>query len=164
MKFFQASSVILCMLLLNFALGSGVPTHASEIFKYTDSDGMVHYVDSKKKVPEEYQEQLSSQESLPAISKVSPGRDKLYEKTHYTPVVKKAGVELFVTDWCGYCRKLEEYLDQEKIAYTRYNIETDKSAKKLHASLGSGVPITRVGKRVFQGYQPEEIAQAARGQ
>lgn len=162
MKLLRLSRHIAVSSILGYCFFLPSTSLGSEIFKYTDSSGVTHYVDSKEKVPEEYQEQLSSQKSLPSISKVSPGREKLYEKTHYSAPVKRSGVEIYVTDWCGYCRKLEEFLDQQGIAYTSFDIEKDKSAKRRHAALGSGVPITRVGTKIISGYRPEEILQATK--
>jgi len=150
--------------MFQFVLFVSPNTSDAEIYKYTDAEGMLHFVDAKEKVPEEFREQLSSQKALRAISKVTPGRKKLYEKERYehTSSAGAGRVELFVTDWCSYCRKLEAYLDTEKIAYKKYDIEKDKKAAKLHASLGSGVPITRIGTQVFSGYRPEAIVKAAR--
>ena len=56
-------------------------------------------------------------------------------------------VEIFVTSWCPYCRKLEAFLKQSQIEYTRYDVEKDEKGARLFEDLGGeGVPLVRVGK------------------
>jgi glutaredoxin len=71
-------------------------------------------------------------------------------------------VELFLTDWCPYCRKLEAFLKANGVPYERKNIEKDASFKAEYAKLGGGgIPITRIGgKEVVRGFSPERIGQA----
>jgi glutaredoxin len=70
-------------------------------------------------------------------------------------------VELFVTSWCGYCRRLEQFLDAKGVRYTRYDIEKDADARQRYQQLGvRGVPVTRVGAAVIIGYDPAAIITA----
>jgi glutaredoxin len=70
-------------------------------------------------------------------------------------------VEVFVTSWCPYCRKLENFLKQSRIDYTRYDVENDeKGAAEFDRLGGEGVPVVRVGKNVIHGYDPEGILAA----
>ncbi len=70
-------------------------------------------------------------------------------------------VEIFVTSWCPYCRKLETFLKKNQIVYTRYDVETDAKGAEIFERLGgSGVPMSRVGKEVIHGYDPEGILAA----
>jgi glutaredoxin len=70
-------------------------------------------------------------------------------------------VEVFVTGWCPYCRQLESFLKKRKVEYTRYDIEQDARGARLFEELGGGgVPLSRVGKRVVRGYDPEELLSA----
>ena len=70
-------------------------------------------------------------------------------------------VEIFVTSWCPYCRKLESFLKTNGIEYTRYDVENDEAGSQLFSELGGeGVPVTRVGHRVIHGYDPESIVAA----
>ena len=75
--------------------------------------------------------------------------------------VQNAAVEIFVTSWCPYCRKLETFLKKSRIEYTRYDVEADANARDLFESLGgSGVPMSRVGKNIIHGYDPAGIIAA----
>jgi glutaredoxin len=135
---------------------------SAEIFQYRDDKGKQHFVDSEEKIPEEFRKSNRKAVSLPKISRSKPGRKKLYEKTHYENSSSSAQrVEVFVADWCGYCKALEKMLQKKSISYQRRDIEKDGKALKDYKSLGGGgIPITRIGKKVFRGYAPESILTA----
>jgi glutaredoxin len=71
-------------------------------------------------------------------------------------------VEVFVTDWCPYCQRLEAFLKQNKVAYQRKNIEQSAEFRAQHAELGGGgIPVTRInGNQVIRGFRPDAIAEA----
>ena len=67
-------------------------------------------------------------------------------------------VDIFITSWCPYCRKLEGFLKQNQIDYTRHDVEKDaQSAKEFDRLGGTGVPMVRVGDDIIRGYDPERI-------
>lgn len=67
-------------------------------------------------------------------------------------------VEVFVTDWCPYCRKLESFLKKKKIPYARYDVERDAEGARLYTELGGvGVPFSRVNGRIVRGYDPDAV-------
>jgi glutaredoxin len=71
-------------------------------------------------------------------------------------------VEVFVTDWCPYCQRLEAFLQQNRVAYQRKNIEQSAQFRAEHEELGGGgIPVTRIGGReVIRGFRPDAIAEA----
>jgi len=150
--------------LLVSALGSLLffAQHVSaEIIRYTDDAGQVHYVDSVEKVPGQFREQLHSAKPLPSISRS--------KSVDYAPVDvgsplgsrKSKEVEIYVTDWCGYCRRLEDYLKRKQIRYTRYDIEKDEAANRRFKQFGGrGFPLTKIGSSVVKGYNPDAIEEA----
>ena len=78
-----------------------------------------------------------------------------------SPKTQIPQVEIFVTSWCPYCRKLESFLKQNRIDYTRYDVENDaKGAEEFGRMGGGGVPMARVGKEIIHGYDPEGILAA----
>lgn len=146
-------------------LSHGVQPAQADIVRYTDAKGGTHFVSDLNQVPEEFRAQAAAQAPLPAVSRVAPGRKELYEQSHYATTEsakKKGGVEIFVTSWCPHCKELENFLDSEKIAYKRYDIERDAKGKQIHDSLGGGgVPVVRIGgKQVIQGFSPQAIKDA----
>ncbi len=67
-------------------------------------------------------------------------------------------VEIFVTSWCGYCKKLEKFLKVHDIPYTKYDIEANPRAAEAYRSMGgTGVPVTRIGTDIVYGYDPDRI-------
>ena len=70
-------------------------------------------------------------------------------------------VDIFITSWCPYCRKLENFLKQNQIDYTRHDVEADaESGREFDRLGGDGVPLVRVGEQVIHGYDTKEILAA----
>ncbi len=67
-------------------------------------------------------------------------------------------VELYVTSWCGYCKKALNYVKSKGISYVAYDIEKDSAAHKRYQELGGhGVPLIIVGKQRMSGYSQETL-------
>ena len=68
-------------------------------------------------------------------------------------------IEVFLADWCPYCRSLEEFLQANNIEYKRTNIEQNLKDKIRMKKLGGdgGVPFTVVGSYTVRGYDPARI-------
>lgn len=151
-----------CTLLLIVVALTGATRLHAEIYRYTDKQGRLFYVDDISKVPQQYRQQLEDAEPLPEVSVMDAtkpsGIHPVYEEKRK---VANASVELFVTSWCGYCRKLEQFLDAKGVSYTRYDIEKDADASQRYQQLGvRGVPVTRVDAAVIIGYDPAAIISA----
>ena len=74
---------------------------------------------------------------------------------------KKKPVDIFVIEGCPYCQELEEFLHAKKIEYRRYDIEKDEQGYTLYKKLGGGgVPMVRIGKQIFRGFDPSVIISA----
>ena len=72
-----------------------------------------------------------------------------------------ASVEIFVTSWCPYCRKLESFLKANNVSYTRYDVEADAKGAEIFDKIGgTGVPVTRIGNEVIHGYDIDRITVA----
>ncbi|MBN1130407.1 MAG: glutaredoxin family protein [Chitinispirillaceae bacterium] len=79
-----------------------------------------------------------------------------------TPMKLKR-VRIYVTEWCGYCRKLEKLLELNKIDFVACDVEKTESCKTEYAFYGqgyTGVPLSVIGNTVVRGYNPEEIKKA----
>ncbi len=67
-------------------------------------------------------------------------------------------VELYVTAWCGYCKKARAYLDKKGVPYVAYDIEKDAAANQRHKELGGrGVPLIIIGSNKISGFSEESI-------
>jgi len=68
-------------------------------------------------------------------------------------------VEIFVTSWCPYCTKLEKFLKEKRIDFSRHDVETDARAKAKHQSLGGGgIPVVLIdAKTVIRGFDKSAL-------
>ena len=125
-----------------------------KIYSYQDSEGRTHYVDRLDAIPEGSKNAAKERKDLPEITRV-PGRK-------IQPLPSTGGgvarVELLVAEWCGYCRKLEAFLQDQGIRYKKYDIERSSRGRSLYARYGKGgVPVTLVDDKAIQGYNPSAI-------
>lgn len=138
---------------LSLCLASG---HVSaEIFKYVDDEGKVHFTDAPPvgadATPLDIQPNVYEGGGAAKKSSKSSGEAPPADK----PVTKtQPKVELFVTSWCGYCKKAEAYLRQKGIKFTAYDIEKDLRAARRKDSLTSrkGVPFALIGNQQVVGF------------
>lgn len=73
-------------------------------------------------------------------------------------LVTDANVELYATDWCGYCAKTRELFEKNGIEYVEFDIEKDAEAHaRFKAMGGNGVPLTVINKDVIYGYSEREF-------
>lgn len=67
-------------------------------------------------------------------------------------------VELYVTDWCGYCKKAQGYLKGRGIPFVAYDIEKDAAAHQRYKEMGGrGVPLIVVGSNRMSGFSQESL-------
>jgi len=141
---------------------------SAEMYKWEDADGVVTFKDtpppaSKKRgkvkvyndsdfaaVPPR-QSAAASRVDRPAAAPVAPPSTARKERFSGT-------VEMYVTDWCGYCKQARSYLDSKGIAYVAYDIEKDRAAKQRHKELGGrGVPLIIIGSNRMSGFSRETL-------
>ncbi len=84
--------------------------------------------------------------------------NKTYRKT------PKHQIELYVTNWCPYCKKAEDYLDQQGVRYRIYDIEKDADAAKRKNQLTGrrGVPFAMINGVAINGWSKDAYAEALR--
>ena len=67
-------------------------------------------------------------------------------------------IVMYSTDWCGYCKKAQEYFENKGVDYEEMNIETDMVAKQHYDILGgSGIPLIYVGFKRIQGFNSRDL-------
>ncbi len=131
-------------ILLSFAASAKADLH-----RYRDDTGRIHIVDSLDAIPAKYQKKVRTISAPPPVARSAykPGASAGSKK-----------VDIYVTSWCGYCRKLESFLKSKRIPYTRHDIEKSSSARQAHLKLGGGgIPVVKVGSDIIRGYSPDAI-------
>jgi glutaredoxin-like YruB-family protein len=69
-------------------------------------------------------------------------------------------VEIYVTEWCGYCKQAQEYMKSRGIPFVAYDIEKDSDARERHKDLGGrGVPLIIIGSKKMSGFSPAALEQ-----
>jgi glutaredoxin-like YruB-family protein len=73
---------------------------------------------------------------------------------------KQPTVKVYVTNSCPWCRKLETYLDRNRIKYTKVNVETDPTAafEMSNKSGQLGVPQSDIGGTMVIGFDLARIS------
>ncbi len=150
-----------------------------EMYKWVDQNGVMHFGDAPpnnagrtnkvEAIPTtprgtfgsqvNLDKELKSQTTNRSVKKVPP----LVEAP--VPVVADAHVEMFMTSWCGYCRKAREYFQSRGIAITEYDVEADPVAaqRKQEILPSPGVPLVVINGKPIQGYSPHAFEQALQG-
>jgi glutaredoxin-like YruB-family protein len=74
-------------------------------------------------------------------------------------------IKIFSTPFCGYCKLLKQYLDDNKIAYQEIDVAVDlKAQEEMVAKSGQmGVPVTIIEKdgqeEIIVGFQKSKVAE-----
>jgi glutaredoxin-like YruB-family protein len=73
-------------------------------------------------------------------------------------------VEIYETNWCGYCKKAKEFFRSRGIKFKSYNIENDAAAARRMMTLTRrrAVPFVVINGQPIQGYSEQAYEQALR--
>ncbi len=120
---------------------------SSEIFKWVDEKGKVHFTDSP-----------------PANQKTEQVELKIntYTAVEITPLVQRLGkkdkVVLYSAEWCGYCKKAKQHFTKNNISYVAYDVEKNRLGKREFKLLrGKSVPIIIIGNKRMNGFSPAKF-------
>lgn len=77
-----------------------------------------------------------------------------------TSGAEDAGVTVYLTAWCPYCRAAREYLDGQGIAYRPVDIESGPEAYAEYEGQGGtgSIPLIVVGEDKMQGFEENALA------
>ena len=71
-------------------------------------------------------------------------------------------VILYMTSWCGYCRKTSRLLKSLDVAFVQKNIERDRAAAKEYRRKAQGyrgIPLLDFEGRIIRGYNEKLVRQ-----
>lgn len=144
----------------------GVCTAGAEVYQWVDEKGVVTFKDTppppsktRKKVKTYKDGDFDPAPPAPPASASSKRRAAGALPPAAAKTQRFGGtVELYVTDWCGYCKQAVAYLKEKGIPYVAYNIERDSAARRRHEELGGrGVPLIVVGSNRMSGFSPQAL-------
>lgn len=71
-------------------------------------------------------------------------------------------VELYVTSWCPYCKKAENFFRTQGIPFTSYDIEKDSAAARRKEELdrSGGVPLVIINGQKIHGFSENAYREA----
>jgi len=160
----MVNRLILALLVVGGLLGSSGTTSAV-IYKWVNENGVVSYQDTPPPVGFRAKEMSQTPASLPNPD--IPERVETPTAPAPPPTAEPARrsvpkVEIYVTSWCGYCKKAEKYFTSRRIPFTAYDIEKDRAAAQRKAKLspGGGVPLTVINGQLIRGFSESAYAAA----
>jgi len=77
----------------------------------------------------------------------------------------KPKVKIYTTPSCPWCKKAKDFLKDNKINYTEYDVTSNDQARNemIRLSGQSGVPVITIGGSIIIGYDPKAVKQALAG-
>lgn len=139
----------------------------AEMYKWIDDTGAVTFKDTpppaskKKKKVKTYTDDdfAPAPTQQPAVNPPPRKTASVASEKQTQPKPQFNGtVELYVTSWCGYCKKARAYLDSKGVPYVAYDIEKDAAAGRRHKELGGrGVPLVIIGSNKISGFSAQAI-------
>ena len=141
-----------------FLFISSLPAWA-QMYKWQDEKGVTHFSDSppqgKGAMKMKVRETEGTSERAADLSQ--PTNRQLQGRRSNQDIK----VIMYMTDWCGYCRKAREYLHSLGVNLVEYDIEKDAARREEMQKLGGrGVPLIDVEGILINGYSQQGIKDA----
>lgn len=132
----------------------------AQVYKWTDSNGNVHYGDAPPQDAKTSQvkvDAVSSYEGPPqvdnwaAVIRSPAGQSSLARPDSKT-------LTTYSTTWCGFCKNARAYLTAKKIPYREVDIEASKANNDQFKQFGGqGIPMFILGERRMRGFNEEKM-------
>jgi len=165
-----------------------IGTSSAEIYRWVDEKGVVHFSDSPTQNVSEasVKEKISSPDPNPEENVSSPdpnpeenspptteARTITLNSDFFKPLdegrsnrvsVNAPTVEIYETNWCGYCEKAKKFFRSRGIKFKSYNIEKDDDAARRMMTLTKrrAVPFVVINGHPIQGYSEQAYEEALR--
>jgi glutaredoxin len=139
----------------------------AELYQWVAVDGSVTFKDSappasKKRTTVKVYKDSDFKPAPPLLLASAERGNKSTPGPAMAATVKKerfsGTVEIYVTDWCGYCERAISYMSSKGIPFVAYDIEKDSSASQRFKELGGrGVPLIIIGANRMSGFSAERL-------
>jgi len=132
----------------------------AEIYKWVDANGTVSFRDTPP--PEGIEATVVNMAPLNVADTPAGAASQPTKAVAQPTGQSRAGVELYTTSWCRYCRQARDFLSRNGIAFREYDVEKDPAAARRLEQLGvgSGVPVAVINGRTIRGFSPGTYAAA----
>jgi len=131
----------------------------AQMYKWQDEKGVTHFSDSPPQGKGAVKMQIKEAEGT--SEKVIDPRQPANRQLQGTRAYQDIKVVMYVTDWCGYCRKAREYLRSLGVNLVEYDIEKNAAKREEMRKLGGrGVPLIDVEGILIKGYSQQAIKDA----
>jgi len=142
-----ALAVSLCL------LGAGALSlpASSQLYKWTDDKGVIHYTDKapEKREAKAVEVKINSYSGPATVSTIS---------TPAAGAAAKPKVKMLATSWCGYCARARAYMSSRGIPFEGVDVGKSAQGKQEYRALkGRGVPIILVGDQRMNGYDQARL-------
>lgn len=145
-------------------------------YRYVDSGGSLHFVDSIERVPEPFRAGAkpialaaeSGSSTPPTLTRAATApraaRPRPFASAASLPASRRpaaAGVVVYTTSWCGWCRKTLAWLDERGVDYENRDIErSDDWRSELVEKTGSvSIPVVEIDGQIVRGYDPARMGE-----
>ena len=144
-------------------------------YRYMDGGGSLHFVDSLDAVPEAFRHtarplsmsQQADADAAPALTRAvasKPKRRPFAETAAQPPASRaraSAGVVVYSTSWCGWCRKTIAWLDAKGVDYENRDIERNPAWREelIEKTGGTSIPVVEINGEIVHGYSPARMAE-----
>jgi len=126
------------------------PTAVADVYKWTDTQGRVHYSDSAPPDTKAQQVRLkiNSIQGPAVVSMLGSG----------SAAKAKDKVRIYTAVWCGYCKKAKAHLAAKRVPYDEVDVEASEGARSEFTRIGGrGVPVILVGSQRMDGFSADKL-------
>lgn len=146
------------------------------MYKWVDEKGTIHFQDYKpSNLKPSTKVELLTNRQLEFNNYIESPKGSTYKSPYSSSTIdekkkstkkpvysRNQEVELYVTTWCGYCKKAKSFLNTRGIKFKEYDIEKDKNAAKRHRKLNrrGGVPVALINGKKIVGFSKASYERA----
>jgi len=143
-------------LILSFFLVS-LPASA-EIYKWVDSEGVVHYSGQASENTKSEDVTSRVQSSGNFVSEPPPDPSSTSADKKSDASTGSDGLTVYTNLGCKECKEVKAFLNARGIAYKEYDISNDAEGKKHYDALGGKtVPLITIGDQQMSGFHKDEL-------
>ena len=144
------------IILFSFVLVS-IPANA-EIYKWVDSDGVVHYSGRASQNTDSEDVTSRVQSSGNFVSEPAPDPSTVASDKKNSAPADSGSLSVFTNAGCKECKEVKAFLNARGISYREHDISKDTEGKKRYDELGGKtVPFITLGDQKLSGFNRDQL-------